>query len=209
MWVYKNLGLQEYLPVWQAMQQFTQARTVETPDEFWIVQHQPVFTQGQAGKAEHLLATHDIPIIQTDRGGQVTYHGPGQLVIYCLMDLNRLKLNTREFVIKIEQAIIKTLKNFGIESIGNREAPGVYVSHLNQAKKIASIGLRVKQGYSYHGLSLNVDNDLTPFSYINPCGIKDLEVTSLQKLDCKKTITEVEKILLEKLASEFYPCPTL
>jgi lipoyl(octanoyl) transferase len=209
MWVCKNLGLQAYLPVWQAMQQFTQERTEKTPDEFWIVQHPPVFTQGQAGKAEHLLDAHDIPVIQTDRGGQVTYHGPGQIVIYCLVDLNRLKLNTREFVIKIEQAIINTLKNFGIESIGNREAPGVYIPNLNQTKKIASIGLRVKQGYSYHGLSLNVDNDLTPFSYINPCGVKNQEVTNLQQLGFKKSIEAVEKILTENLISEFYPQFTL
>jgi lipoyl(octanoyl) transferase len=204
MWAYKNLGIQQYLPVWQAMQTFTQERTEKTPDEFWIVQHEPVFTQGQAGKPEHLLNAHDIPVVQTDRGGQITYHGPGQLVIYCLVDLTRLKLNTREFVVKIEQAIIATLKNFGIDSVGNREAPGVYVPNLNQAKKIASIGLRVKQGRSYHGLSLNVENDLTPFSYINPCGIKDLEVTSLQQLGCQKSIIEVEKVLIENLVKELF-----
>ena len=209
MWVYKNLGTQNYLSVWQAMQQFTQERTETTPDEFWIVQHPPVFTQGQAGKPEHLLNAHNIPVIQTDRGGQITYHGPGQLVIYCLIDLTRLNIHTRQLVLKIEQSIINTLKILGIESIGNREAPGVYVPDLKGDKKIASIGLRVKQGRSYHGLSLNVDNDLTPFSYINPCGIKDQEVTNLQKLGCKKTIAEVEKILLEKLAGEFSLLPTL
>lgn len=196
----KILGVQPYLPVWQAMQQFTQERTAETPDEFWIVQHEPVFTQGQAGKPEHLLDAHDIPVVQTDRGGQITYHGPGQLVIYCLIDLNRLKLNTREFVLKIEHAIINTLKIFTIDSIGNREAPGVYV----QNKKIASIGLRVKNGRSYHGLSLNVDNDLTPFSYINPCGIKKLEVTSLQQLGSDKSMIEAEQILLRNLTQELF-----
>lgn len=205
MWVCKNLGIQEYLPVWQAMQQFTQERDATTADEFWVVQHQPVFTQGQAGKPEHLLDAHDIPVVQTDRGGQITYHAPGQLVIYCLIDLTRLNIHTRQLVLKIEQSIINTLKHLGIESTGNREAPGVYVKN----KKIASIGLRVKQGRSYHGLSLNIDNDLTPFSYINPCGIKDLEVTSLQKLACPKLISEIEQILLKNLVNEFYPHPTL
>jgi len=198
--IVKNLGLQSYLPIWRAMQQFTQQRTAETPDEFWLLQHEPVFTQGQAGKPEHLLDAHNIPVVQTDRGRQITYHAPGQLVIYCLIDLTRLNLHTRQLVLKIEQSIIDTLRILGIDAHGNRDAPGVYVGE----SKIASIGLRVKQGRSYHGLSLNIDNDLTPFSYINPCGIKNQTVTRLHDLNISASISEVENLLVKNLQQQFY-----
>jgi lipoyl(octanoyl) transferase len=196
----KKLGLQPYVPIWQAMQQFTQARTPNTPDELWALEHEAVFTQGQAGKAEHILEAHEIPIIQTDRGGQVTYHGPEQLVIYCLLDILRLNLHTRQLVMTIEQAIIETLQDFGIVGNARRDAPGVYVAN----EKIASIGLRVTKGRCYHGLSINVNNDLTPFSYINPCGIKQQAITNFAKLGVKITLAQVQDKLIEKLLKNFF-----
>ncbi len=154
------------------------ARTEDTPDEIWMLQHEPVFTQGQAGRAEHILDAHGIPVVNTDRGGQVTYHGPGQLVIYLLIDVRRRKSGVRDLVDLIESSIIQVLENYGIAAQTRPRAPGVYVND----KKIAALGLRIKQGCSYHGLSFNIDMDLTPFSYINPCGYAGLEVTQLH--DC-------------------------
>ena len=156
----RRLGLMDYQPVWRAMQTFTDQRDEATPDELWLVEHPPVFTQGQAGSAEHILAPGDIPVIQVDRGGQVTYHGPGQLVIYCLLDLNRLGIGIRQLVTFIEEAIIDLLKTYDIDAYAKREAPGVYVGPA----KIAALGLRIRKGYCYHGLSLNLDMDLTPFA---------------------------------------------
>lgn len=167
--------LMPYLPVWKAMQIFTSQRDSNTKDEIWMLEHFPVFTQGLAGKPEHVLNTHEIPLIQCDRGGQVTYHGPGQLMIYLLFDLNRLKLKTRSFVRAIENSIIDSLKQFGINAKGKEEAPGVYI----EEEKICSIGLRVRKGCSYHGLAFNVTMDLTPFSYINPCGFTGLTMTQV------------------------------
>ncbi|MDO8344955.1 MAG: lipoyl(octanoyl) transferase LipB [Cellvibrio sp.] len=173
-----NLGQQDYLPSWQAMTDFTNQRTPETTDQLWLVEHPPVFTQGQAGKAEHLLFPGDIPVVQSDRGGQVTYHGPGQLVAYPLLDLRRLKIGVRELVTSIEQTIVATLTYYGIESAAKPDAPGVYVN----GDKIASLGLRVRRGCSFHGLALNVAMDLAPFQRINPCGYQGLAMTQMKDL---------------------------
>ena len=191
----KYLGRQPYETIWRDMQTFTAERTESTPDEFWLLEHEPVFTLGQAGKPEHIFNAHNIPVIQTDRGGQVTYHGPGQLVGYCLFDLKRLGLNTRELVVKIEQCIIDVLASFDIKAAGDREKPGVYVN----GEKIAALGFRVKNNATYHGLSINVNNDLTPFSYINPCGIKDQKITSLKMLGKNVSLEEVRERLVQKL----------
>ncbi len=173
----RELGLVDYAPTLQAMKDFTDHRDPDTPDELWLLQHPPVFTQGQAGRAEHLLAPGDIPVVQVDRGGQVTYHGPGQWVIYLLVDMRRRGLGVRDLVSAIEQAILDLLSEHGIEASARAEAPGVYVD----GKKIASLGLRVRRGCSYHGLALNVDMDLEPFQRINPCGHVGLEVTSMAR----------------------------
>ena len=176
--VIRNLGLQDYESIWHSMQQFTQSRNPETPDEIWIVEHFPVYTLGLNGKREHLLNTGNIPVINSDRGGQVTYHGPGQLVIYTLLDIKRLNINVRELVTLLEQAMILTLAQHGIIAVSKADAPGVYVND----KKIGSIGLRIKRNCSYHGLSLNNDIDLRPFNHINTCGYSDLKVTQLSDL---------------------------
>jgi lipoyl(octanoyl) transferase len=169
----KSLGQVDYEPTWQAMRNFTDTRDSITPDELWLLQHPPVYTQGQAGKPEHLLLTKDIPVIQSDRGGQVTYHGPGQLVGYPLFDLNRLNLGPRAFVEAVEDALVIALQQLGINNaIANRDAHGVYI----EGRKIASIGLRLRKGCSYHGFALNVDMDLSPFSGINPCGYAGLNM---------------------------------
>lgn len=174
----RELGQVEYQPTLQAMQDFTDSRTPDTPDELWLLQHPRVFTQGQAGKAEHLLHPGDIPVIQVDRGGQVTYHGPGQWVLYLMVDLRRRHFGVRDLVNLIERSIVMLLAEYGIEARPWPEAPGVYVG----GEKIASLGLRVRRGCSYHGLALNVDMDLEPFRRINPCGYAGLEVTSMARL---------------------------
>ncbi len=173
-----DLGLNPYEKVWAAMTEFTDQRTPETIDKLWLVQHPPVFTQGQAGKAEHLLMTGDIPVVQSNRGGQVTYHGPGQLVAYPLLDLRRLKMGVRDLVSALEQTIVATLAHYHIDASAKPDAPGVYVN----GNKIASFGLRVRKGCSFHGLSLNVAMDLAPFSRINPCGYQGLEMTQMRDL---------------------------
>lgn len=160
------------------MSDFTNQRTPETPDQLWLVEHPPVFTQGQAGKPEHLLVPGDIPVVQSDRGGQVTYHGPGQLVAYPLLDLRRLKIGVRDLVTALEQTLVATLADYGIDSAPKPDAPGVYV----EGRKIASLGLRVRKGCSFHGLALNVDMDLSPFSRINPCGYQGLAMTQIADL---------------------------
>ncbi|MEM1110950.1 MAG: lipoyl(octanoyl) transferase LipB [Pseudomonadota bacterium] len=174
----RELGEVAYEPTLVAMREFTDARDEQTPDELWLLQHPRVFTQGQAGKAEHVLAPGDIPVIQVDRGGQVTYHGPGQWVVYLLVDLRRRQLGIRDLVTLIEAAIVEVLGQYGIDSAPRRDAPGVYVD----GEKIASLGLRVRRGCTYHGLSLNVDMDLEPFGRINPCGHEGLKVTSVARL---------------------------
>jgi lipoyl(octanoyl) transferase len=171
----RHLPLSPFQSVWEKMYEFTEQRDANTPDEIWFLQHSPVYTLGQAGKIEHILNPHDIPIVHTDRGGQVTYHGPGQLVVYFLLDLRRLKLGIRDLVIAIENTVIDVLKQFEIIATSKREAPGVYV----ESAKIASIGLRVRKGSTYHGLSFNLDMDLTPFTWINPCGFTNLKMTQL------------------------------
>ncbi|MBA1233891.1 lipoyl(octanoyl) transferase LipB [Stutzerimonas nitrititolerans] len=174
----RELGLVEYLPTWQAMQHFTNSRGPQTADEVWLLQHLPVFTQGQAGKAEHLLLPGDIPVVQADRGGQVTYHGPGQLVGYLLLDVRRLGFGVRELVNRIEHSLIDLLAGYGVEAAAKPDAPGVYVD----GAKIASLGLRIRNGRSFHGLALNVDMDLEPFQRINPCGYAGLKMTQLRDL---------------------------
>lgn len=176
--VIRNLGLQNYETVWQNMQQFTQDRDAETADELWIVEHFPVYTLGLNGKREHLLSTGSIPVINSDRGGQVTYHAPGQLIIYTLLDMKRLNLGVRQLVTLLEQAMIDTLALYKIAAIARADAPGVYVND----KKIGSIGIRIKNNCSYHGLSLNNHMDLRPFDHINTCGYSGLEVTQLADL---------------------------
>lgn len=171
----RRLGLMDYEPVWHAMQKFTDERDQDTPDELWLVEHPPVFTQGQAGKAEHILAPGDIPVIQVDRGGQVTYHGPGQIVAYPLIDITRSGLGVRAMVRGIEQVILDVLASYGVEAELQPGAPGVYVDGV----KIASLGLRIRRGRSFHGLAFNINMDLEPFQRINPCGFRGLQVTNL------------------------------
>jgi lipoyl(octanoyl) transferase len=174
----RQLGLQPYAPIYQRMREFTLARDAETPDELWFLEHEAVFTQGQAGKAEHVLAPGAIPVVQSDRGGQVTYHGPGQLMGYVLVDLQRLGYGIRSLVTRLEQATVDLLAGYGIEAAGRRDAPGVYVG----ARKICSLGLRVRKGRTYHGLALNVAMDLEPFARINPCGFQGLAMTQVSEL---------------------------
>ncbi|MGT3830460.1 lipoyl(octanoyl) transferase LipB [Vibrio cholerae] len=192
----RRLGRQDYTPVWQAMHQFTDQRDSTTRDEVWLVEHNPVFTQGQAGKAEHLLNTGDIPVVQSDRGGQVTYHGPGQLVAYFLIDLRRKKLGVRELVTHIENLVIHTLKYYQIESAARPDAPGVYV----QNRKICSLGLRIRKGCSFHGLALNIQMDLAPFLRINPCGYAGMEMIQVSDLH-PVSMEQVEKVLIQELVT--------
>jgi lipoyl(octanoyl) transferase len=176
--VVRHLGLQDYRPVWRAMSNYTDQRNADSADELWLVEHPPVFTQGQAGKAEHLLMTGDIPVVQVDRGGQVTYHGPGQLVAYPLIDLRRRGLGVRELVSKTEETVVQSLADLDIQSYPKPDAPGVYVNE----SKIASLGFRIRKGCSYHGLSLNVTMDLQAFLRINPCGYQGLQMVRTQDL---------------------------
>ena len=190
--VVRHLGLADYLPTLEAMRRFTAERDGSTPDEIWLLQHPRVFTQGQAGKAEHLLAPGDIPVIQVERGGQVTYHGPGQLVAYLMLDLRRKKLGVRELVTAMEQALVDVLAGYGIEAAPKADAPGVYVA----GDKIASLGLRVRNGCSFHGLALNVDMDMAPFQRINPCGYAGLKMVQLKDLlETAPSLDEVEQRL--------------
>ncbi|MFC1778603.1 lipoyl(octanoyl) transferase LipB [Pseudomonadota bacterium] len=193
----RRLGLMDYELVWRAMQTFTDERDENTADELWLVEHPPVFTQGQAGKAEHILAPGDIPVIQVDRGGQVTYHGPGQIVAYPLIDIARLRMGVRTLVRGIEQAIIDVLKSYSVNAEVLTGAPGVYIDGV----KIASLGLRIRRGKSFHGLAFNIDMDLEPFQRINPCGFQGLQVTNLSAM-ADVSITEVEDRLIAGM-SEF------
>jgi lipoyl(octanoyl) transferase len=195
--VIRNLGLQNYESIWRDMQQFTQNRSPETMDEIWVVEHFPVYTLGLNGKREHLLNTGNIPVINSDRGGQVTYHGPGQLVIYTLLDIERLKINIRELVTLLEQAMIRTLAQQGIIAFSRADAPGVYVND----KKIGSIGLRIKKNCSYHGLSLNNDMDLRPFDHINPCGYSDLKVTQLSDLGINISTNQLASSVIQAITT--------
>ncbi|EMM7216458.1 lipoyl(octanoyl) transferase LipB [Enterobacter bugandensis] len=191
----RHLGLQPYEPVSQAMHEFTDSRDDTTPDEIWLVEHLPVFTQGQAGKAEHLLMTGDIPVIQSDRGGQVTYHGPGQQVMYVLLNLKRRKLGVRELVTLLEQTVVNTLSEYGIDAHPRADAPGVYVGEM----KICSLGLRIRKGCSFHGLALNINMDLTPFQRINPCGYAGMEMTQMRQWVDTATPENIRPVLLKNV----------
>ena len=193
----KHLGRVEYEPTWRAMQQFTESREQGSTSEAWIVEHPPVFTQGQAGKPEHLLAVSEIPVVQSDRGGQVTYHGPGQVVIYLLLNLRDTGMGIRGLVTAIEDSIIAMLADHNIDAESRRDAPGVYVDEA----KIAALGLRVKRGFTYHGLSFNLDMDLSPFQEINPCGYQGLAVTQGAELGLSLSFDQAAKAILEQLCS--------
>lgn len=198
--VVRHLGLVEYLPTLEAMRSFTAERDASTPDEIWLLQHPQVFTQGQAGKPEHLLAPGDIPVVQVERGGQVTYHGPGQLVAYLMLNLRRQGLGVRDLVSAMERALVDVLASYGVEAAPKADAPGVYV----KGEKIASLGLRVRNGCSFHGLALNVDMDMSPFRRINPCGYAGLQMVQLRDLlDTPPALDEVaqrlERALRERL----------
>ncbi|OGV30212.1 MAG: octanoyltransferase [Legionellales bacterium RIFCSPHIGHO2_12_FULL_35_11] len=195
----RQLGVKPYSDVWQEMRNFTSARNANTIDELWLTEHPPVYTQGQAGKAEHILNPTNIEIIQTDRGGQVTYHGPGQLVAYVLMDLHKNKLGIKSMICKLEQALINLLATYNIKASRKEKAPGVYVD----GNKIASIGLRVKNGCTYHGVALNVAMDLTPFSGINPCGYKELKMTQILDFDPTVNIKNANHRFIEQFLKVF------
>lgn len=192
--IVKTLGLCDYQTTWQAMKDFTDNRNEQTRDEIWLLQHPPVFTQGIAGKPEHLLHDYGITVVKTDRGGQITYHGPGQIIAYLLLDIRRLKLGVRELVRLMESAVIGLLDDYRVKAAGRVEAPGVYVGNA----KIASLGLKIRKNFCYHGIALNVDMDLTPFSYINPCGYQGLQVTQTKNLG----IPDGVDILSTKLANQ-------
>ena len=195
----RRLGRQPYEATWKAMSAFTDQRGPDTPDELWVLEHDPVFTLGQAGKMEHVLAPGDIPVVPVDRGGQVTYHGPGQIVAYPLIDLRRAGVGVREMVCKIEQAIIDTLERWNIGAARLEGAPGVYVA----GAKVAALGLRVRRGCSFHGLAFNVNMDLEPFHRINPCGYKGLQVTQVLDLGGPSRLAEVEDALVEEFCRQF------
>lgn len=186
--VIRDLGSQDYTQVWHAMQRFTDQRDENTPDELWMLEHPAVFTQGQAGKAEHLLLPGDIPVVNVDRGGQVTYHGPGQLVVYVLLDIKRRKLGVRELVSMLEQALVELLAQFGTTANARPDAPGVYID----GKKIASLGLRVRKGCTFHGLALNVDMDLSPFNRINPCGYAGMQMIQSKDYGGPLTVSQAK-----------------
>jgi len=196
-------GLQPYEPTWRAMQAFTDVRDADTVDELWIVEHSPVFTLGQAGKWEHVLMPGEIPVVPVDRGGQVTYHGPGQIVAYPLVDLRRLKIGIRDFVCRIEQAIIDTLAHWNIGAERKAGAPGVYVA----GAKVAALGLRVRRGCTFHGLAFNVNMDLEPFHRINPCGYQGLQVTQVMDLGGPSALAEIEAELVDQLGRQFGLAP--
>lgn len=196
--ILRRLGRQPYEPSWHRMQTFTAQRDANTRDEIWLLEHDPVFTQGQAGKAEHLLNPGDIPVVQVDRGGQVTYHGPGQLIAYLLIDLKRRKLGVRDTVTLMEQAVVRVLADYGVEAYPKPDAPGVYVD----GAKICSLGLRVRRGCTFHGLALNLDMDLSPFLRINPCGYAGLQMTQLTELAPQADLAAVPERLANYLIEQ-------
>lgn len=197
--VFRQLGLCDYQTTWAAMQEFTDRRDQQTTDEIWLLEHPPVFTVGLNGGMQHVLDPGDIPVIRIDRGGQVTYHGPGQLVIYPLIDLRRRKMGVRDLVSGLEQAVVETLATYKIDASSRPDAPGVYVD----GRKIASLGLRIRRGCSYHGLAFNIDMDLAPFTRINPCGFEDLPVTTLSDLGGPGDLLEVAKTIRQALMRVF------
>ena len=193
--VVRTLGRRDYEPLWREMQSFTDSRDENTADEIWFTEHPPVFTLGLNASREHLLAPGDIPVVQVDRGGQVTYHGPGQLMIYPLLDLKRGKIGVRDLVTALEQSVVDLVGAHGIEAAARRDAPGVYVD----GTKIASIGLRIRRGASFHGMALNISVDLEPFARINPCGFDDLEVTNLRRLGIETGRDAIQNTMQENL----------
>lgn len=199
------LGRIDYLPAWRGMQSFTDARDEYARDEIWFLEHPPVYTLGMNAAPEHVLAPGDIPLVQIDRGGQVTYHGPGQLVVYPLLNVRRLGLGVRELVVGLENAVIATLSGWGVEAVGRREAPGIYVG----GRKIASIGLRIRRGCSYHGLAFNISMDLEPFNGINPCGYRGLEVIDLHSLGVETTLPQAAEQLAPQLLAALGWTPVL
>lgn len=196
----KQVGMIDYLVAWQAMKDFTNIRTNNTHDEIWLVQHPPVYTLGIAGNPKHLLHLNDIPIIKTDRGGQITYHGPGQLVAYLLLDMRRLKIGVRELVRKMENTVINLLKDYNVDAEGRIDAPGVYVANA----KIAALGLKIKRGFCYHGIALNIDMDLAPFYAINPCGYPGLKVTQTKDLGITDGLETLSNRFTEKLKTSIF-----
>jgi len=196
--IIRQLGMQPWAPVSLAMHQFTDQRNDNTPDEIWLVEHPPVFTQGQAGKSEHLLMPGDIPVMQSDRGGQVTYHGPGQQVMYVMVNLKRRKTGVRQLVTALEQTVVDTLAHFSVTANARPDAPGVYVD----GKKICSLGLRIRNGCSFHGLALNIDMDLTPFLRINPCGYAGMEMTQLAAFTASVTPADIQPLLIKNFAAQ-------
>ncbi|WP_018623337.1 lipoyl(octanoyl) transferase LipB [Kangiella aquimarina] len=196
--IIRELGHETYVPVWKRMQQFTDNRDDTTTDEIWLVEHDPVFTQGQAGKAEHLLFPGEIPVVQVDRGGQVTYHGPGQQVAYFMIDLRRKNMGPRDLVSGIENAIVDMLALYGIEAYPRSDAPGVY----SDDQKICSLGLRIRKGKSFHGLALNVNMDLEPFSRINPCGYQGMQMTQIVEKGGPDNLERVKPDLIDQLCDK-------
>lgn len=196
--VVRHLGRRDYLEVWQQMRHFTDVREPLTYNEMWVVEHPPVFTQGQAGRPEHLLYAGDIPLVQSDRGGQITYHGPGQIVVYLLLSLRQLGLGVRSLVSALENSVIEVLASYGVAARARADAPGVYVGEA----KIAALGLRIRRGYSYHGLALNVDMDLGPFQHINPCGYANMPVTQLRALVHDVVLEKVQQELVQTLCKQ-------
>jgi len=193
--VVRSLGRQDYEPLWRRMQEFTDSRTVDTPDEIWFTEHPPVYTLGLNASREHLLAPGDTPVVQVDRGGQVTWHGPGQLMIYPLLDIKRAGIGIRDLVTGLEQSVVDLVAESGIAAASRKDAPGVYV----EGRKIASVGLRIRRGSSFHGMALNIDVDLEPFSGINTCGFKDLEVTDLRALGISGSREDIQASVQEHL----------
>lgn len=196
--IIRDLGLQPYQPVWTEMQQFTAQRQADTADELWLLEHAPVFTLGRNGKNEHLLDPGDIQVVHTDRGGQVTYHGPGQLIGYALLDLRRLGIGVRQMVSVLETSVINLLADFNIKAAARSDAPGVYVDHA----KIAALGLRVKNGACYHGVSFNIEMDLSPFARINPCGFAGMAVTDCRQLGIRLSMQQAQTAFSEALTAE-------
>lgn len=196
--IIRDLGIKPYQMVWADMQQFTDHREMDSEDELWLLEHPPVFTLGRNGKTEHLLDTDAIPVVKTDRGGQVTYHGPGQLIGYTLLDLRRLGIGVRQMVTMLENAIIAVLEEFNIKAAARADAPGVYVDHA----KIAALGLRVKNGACYHGVSFNIDMDLSPFSRINPCGFAGMAVTDCRQLGIEISMSAAKTAFSEALTAQ-------
>ncbi|WP_113907385.1 lipoyl(octanoyl) transferase LipB [Aliidiomarina celeris] len=203
--VIRQLGRMDYVPVWEAMQGFTDTRDEHSQDELWIVEHPPVFTQGQAGKAEHLLAPGDIPVVPVDRGGQVTYHGPGQLVVYFMIDIRRRKLGVRDLVTAIEETVVRSLAPYGIQSAPRADAPGVYIGE----EKVCSLGLRIRKGCSFHGLALNVNMDLSPFLRINPCGYAGMVMTQTSAHQGPEHINEAAELIVQHFAEQLAYAKTI